>query len=195
MPEGEEGAVWTARVRADLRNYRVALQTAAADDPAALAPLVANLRMAWHMHGHFDELEAWIVQALPHADAAGLVRVELLDALGMMQHMRGDAGAAAVSFQAAAYALSGMAAISAREGAPGRAARLLGAAGARLRAAGIELERFEREMADEALAAARAALGAAEAQRLQEEGAAAVPDDAVCALARRVAPDSETLAG
>jgi non-specific serine/threonine protein kinase len=99
-PSGPGAPAWLAQLRRDLPNLRVALHTAAASDPEALAALVADLSWGWRWLGHLTEYGEWLDRALAPADPA--VRLRLLDAAGMVAHDRDRFAEAAEHFEAAA---------------------------------------------------------------------------------------------
>ena len=78
-----------------------------------------------------------------------------------------------------AWLLEGLAALASAAGEPGRAALLLGAAGALLDAMGADHKPFERALRDRTLAAIRGALGEVEAEAALALGASTTPADAI----------------
>src|SRR5205085_1010075 len=122
-------------------------------------------------------------QALTNAGLAAvchgrpdLARPHLLEALEICRRMDLREGTA--------YALIGAGAASARSGDARAAALLLGKARAIFDESEFFLQPFEKEVADEALAIARAALGPERVARALAEGAA-LDDAQACAVARQ----------
>jgi non-specific serine/threonine protein kinase len=101
-PAGEAMEAWITRARRELPNLRLALETAAETDPETLARLVADLHMAWHMLGSWDEYAAWVQRARERPPADPALELELIDTAAVVAHMTGDHAEAALHYGAIA---------------------------------------------------------------------------------------------